>query len=360
MKLSLVPVLVLAFALVSCGGVRERIRAEGGSHTDAFDSRELVDVLPPGRIPSISRPRFESVAKAGEWLTGNEPVVVVDVGADARAYPLAILVWHEVVDDSVGGVPVAVTYAPLCNAAVVFDRRLAGATESFASSGKLYRSDLVMVDRRSTSLWTQLDGRAVAGPAKGATLAQVPSQIASLDEFSSAYPNGAVLARPEGSGRAYGFDPYAGYDSRTQPFGGFFALPPDHRMPSMERVVGIAGDARTYAYSSLRSRRVIEDRLDGRDIVVLWSSGVRSALDDVRMSRGRDVGQTGVFYSVAGSRRLHLSASETGFTDTETGSTWDVLGVATAGPLRGRRLEPVAHVDAFWFAWAAFNPAAIP
>src|SRR5207244_1272411 len=107
------------------------------------------------------------------------------------------------------------------------------------------------------SLWTQLDGRAVAGPAKGATLAPVPSQIASFEGFRSSYPQGAVLARPQASARSYGFDPYAGYDSRTEPFGGFFALPTDGRLPAMERVVGIFSSLRSYPYRSLRSRRVL-------------------------------------------------------------------------------------------------------
>src|SRR5437867_852851 len=170
----------LALAPAGCGGVREQIRADGAPSSFRFDARELVDVLPPGRIRAIEHPVFESGAKAAaDGLQAEEPVVVVVIGEDARAYPVAILVWHEVVDDVVGGVPVAVTYAPLSNSAIVFDRGVAGRTESFASSGKLYRSNLVMVDRRTKTLWTQLDGRAAAGPLKGATLGVVPGQIAS-------------------------------------------------------------------------------------------------------------------------------------------------------------------------------------
>jgi hypothetical protein len=285
-------------------------------------------------------------------------VIVVAVGDDARAYPLAILVWHEVVNDTVGGIPVALTYAPLSNAAIVFDRRVAGRTESFAASGKLYRSNLVMADRGTKTLWTQLDGRAVAGPAKGTTLTMLPSQIASLEAFRAAFPAGSVLARPEDSGRGYGFNPYAGYDSRTAPFGGFFALARDRRLPSMDRIVGVSmsGDAEAIRYRRLQRERVVAARVGGGDVVVLWQPGTRSALDTADISRGRDVGSAGVFRPVAAGRHLDLSAAADGFRDAQTGSTWSVLGVAIGGAMRGQRLEPVPHTDAFWYAWAAFYP----
>jgi len=353
-------VCVLAVSLAGCGGVREAIRAQGVPASNRFDARELLDVLPPGRIPAIERPSFESGAQASrDWLTsGEEPVIVLAIGDDARAYPLAVLVWHEVVDDIVGSVPVAVTYAPLSNAAIVFDRRVGGRTETFAASGKLYRSNLVMADRRTTSLWTQLDGRAVAGPSKGATLRPIPAQITSLAEFRLAYPTGGVLARPADPGRLYGFSPYAGYDSRTAPFGGFFAPASDPRLPSMDRVVGVSsgGEAAAFRYRRLRTERILAGRIAGGEFVVLWQPGTRSALDTDDMSKGRDVGSAGVFRPVAAGRRLDLAAAPGGFRDRQTGSTWSVLGVATAGALRGQRLEPVSHADAFWYAWAAFYP----
>jgi hypothetical protein len=347
--------------LAGCGGVREQIRAQGVASANRVDARELVDVLPPGRIPAIERPSFESGAQATrDWLkSGEEPVIIVAVGDDARAYPLAILVWHEVVNDTVGSAPVAVTYAPLSNTAIVFDRRVGGRTEAFAASGKLYRSNLVMADRRTKTLWTQLDGRAVAGPSTGASLTPIPAQIASLAEFRAAYPTGGVLARPADSGRVYGFSPYAGYDSRTAPFGGFFAPALDRRLPAMERIVGVSegGVAAAFRYRRLRSERILAGRNAGGDFVVLWQPGTRSALDSGDMSKGRDVGSAGVFRPVAGARRLDMEAAGDGFRDRQTGSTWSVLGVATGGALRGQRLEPVPHADAFWYAWAAFYPA---
>jgi uncharacterized protein DUF3179 len=280
------------------------------------------------------------------------------VGTESRAYPLAILVWHEVVDDVVGGVPVAVTYAPLANAAIVFDRRVGERTESFAASGKLYRSDLVMFDERTKTLWTQLDGRAVAGPSKGAGLTRLPSQLVSLGTFRAAFPGGAVLARPSVDSRGYGFNPYAGYESRTRPFGGFIALRPVPGEEPMTRIVAFLDGARplAYPYERLRAKPLAVARAGGEDLVVFWRPGARSALDTARIRDGRDVGQTGVFRARARDERLDFEATADGFRDRQTGSTWNLLGVSTAGPLKGTRLDAVPHVDTFWFAWTAFYP----
>ena len=356
MKSRVLVLSVLAASLAACGGVRDRIAALPVPAPARFDARELVDVLPPGRIRPIDRPSFEQPAAAAAWLQPEEPVVVVSVGPDARAYPLAILVWHEIVNDTIGGVPVAVTYSPLTNAAIAYDRRVEGRTESFGVSGKLYRSNLVMADRRTTTLWTQFDGRAVAGPSKGATLRVAPAQIASLSAFAEAFPTGGVLARPPASGRAYGFNPYAGYESRTSPFGGFIARAPDRRMPQMERVVGVAGvEPRAFRYRTLRGRGVLTFDQAGRGGVIFWEPGVHSALDTADMSEGRAVGSSGVFD--AGSYGAFEPDAATGaFRDIKTRSTWNVFGVATAGPLAGERLTPIPHVDTFWFAWAAFYP----
>lgn len=347
----------LAVALAGCGGVRDRIASFPAAGSTRFDARELIDVLPPDRIRSIDRPSFESPAAARTWLQPEEPVVVVPVGPDVRAYPLAIMVWHEIVNDSIGGVPVSVTYSPLTNAAVAFDRRVGGRAESFRVSGKLYRSNLVMADRRTTTLWTQLDGTAVAGPSKGSRLSPVGSQIASLSAFSEAFPTGSVLARPMASGRAYGFNPYARYDSRTQPFAGFIARSPDRRLPQMDRVVGVSvgAEARVFRFKTLGDQHVAAATLAGRSVVTFWDPGARSALDTADISEGRAIGSTGVF-DPGTTGAFFFDGRTEEIRDLATGSIWNVFGVATAGSLKGKRLTPIQHVDTFWFAWAAFHP----
>lgn len=349
---------VLVVGLAACGGVRQRLADRSASTDAAFDAIELIDVLPPDRIRSIDRPRFDQVALADEWLKPDSPVIVVEVAGDARAYPLAVLVWHEIVNDTVGGRPLAITYGPLYNAALVFDRTIDGRADTFGVSGKLYRSDLVMYDRRTRSLWPQTLGRAVRGPLSGRRAARIPAQMSSLGEFAAAFPHGRVLSRETGFDRAYGFNPYEGYDGRAGPFPGFFSIRTDRRLPAMERVVGIpaGSEARAYPYRLLSERRVVHNAVGGRDLVLFWRAGTRSPLDTPALTRGRDVGSAGVFASVLGGRKLDFEADAAGFRDRQTGSSWSVLGVATAGPLAGQTLERVDHLDSFWFAWAAVSP----
>jgi hypothetical protein len=335
------------------------MRARPGPASTVFDAAELVDVLAPDTVPAIDRPAFEAPDEAAAHLQPEVPVAVLEVADDVRAYPLAILVWHEIVNDLVGGVPVAVTYAPLSGGVLAFRRTVAGRVLSFGGSGKLYRSNLVMYDRATRSLWPQLRGEAVLGPLRGASLERLPIQIGSFGDFRDSYPDGRVLSAATGAARVYGATPYAGYDSRPTPSDSFFALAADRRLDAMERVVGVSTGAGStaYPYTALRSSGVIYDRIGGEEVVVLWREGTRSASDAPLIADGRDVGSAGVFVPGVDGKRLDLAPTPGGFLDRQTGSTWSVLGVATGGPMAGKRLLPVDHVDAFWFAWAAFVPA---
>jgi len=263
-----------------------------------------------------------------------------------RAYPLAILLQHEVVDDVVGDVPVAVTYSPIANAAIVFDRRVRSLTLTFASSGKVYLSDMVLFDRETKSLWPQMIGASSAGELKGEALRVVPSQLSSFGDFVRAYPNGRVLARP-GSG-TYTSTPYPDYDSRSQPYAGFFGGHLDTRLPAMARVVGVG--ARAYPYATLATHGNPALVSEG-DLVIFWGGSARSPLSSSTIAEGRVVGSSGVFRSGA----RHFSAAGGTIKDRETGSTWSLDGIALSGPLKGAELPEVPHLDAFWFAWAAFH-----
>ena len=319
-----------------------------------FNPRYLVDVLAPGDIPPVVQPSFGSSGSAADWLGLDSPVLVVGVGADVRAYPLAILLQHEVVDDVVGGVPVAVTYSPIANAAVVFDRRVRSLTLTFASSGKVYLSDTVLYDRETKSLWPQMIGASSAGELKGERLAVVPSQLSSFGDFVRAYPSGRVLARP--GSVTYSSTPYPDYDSRLQPYAGFFGGKLDTRVPAMARVVGVVdgGVGRAYPYATLATRGNPAVVGDG-DHVIFWGGSARSPLSTQTISEGRVVGSSGVFRPRARGRALHFAVVGGAIKDRETGSTWSLDGVALAGPLKGTQLPPVPHLDALWFAWAAFN-----
>jgi hypothetical protein len=313
---------------------------------------------PPDGIPALDRPTFITPKEADQWLGLKEPVLAVSVGDDARAYPLQILIWHEIVNDTVGGRPVAVTYCPLCNSGIVFDRMIRGKVYDFGTSGRLYKSDLVMYDRQTHSLWAQMEGRAIVGDLAGATLAVLPSNTLAYGAWKEFYPHGKVLSKETGVSRRYGQNPYAAYDSPDSlPF--LFSGDLDWRLPPKERVVGVRlnGAARAYPFGQLAKRNVVHDSVNGQPVVVFYRPGVLSALDQSEIAASREVGATAVFSPVIDRISLTFEAVEGGFRDRNTGSLWNLLGHAVRGSMAGKRLKPIQHVDAFWFAWVAFNPA---
>ena len=312
---------------------------------------------PPDGIPPIDEPLFLP-AEDVPWLADDEPVIALSLDGEHRAYPVQIMVWHEIVNDTAGGRPVAVTYCPLCNSALAFDRRLGDRVLTFGTSGKLYLSDLVMYDRQTESLWSQLEGRAIAGVLTGEQLERIPVQTVSWEQWRDAHPDGWVLSRETGAERDYGRNPYVGYDeAASDPF--LFDADADPRLEPKERVLGLGDpeDPVAVPLAVLADRRVLELEVAGRDVVLWAAQGLRSALDAEDIAEGRELAATGVFLSEVDSRTLTFRADGPGtFVDDETGSTWDVLGRAVSGPLTGTELEPAGHVDTFWFAWAAFHP----
>ncbi|MDP8977433.1 MAG: DUF3179 domain-containing protein [Actinomycetota bacterium] len=312
---------------------------------------------PPDGIPPIDAPVFEGVAAARGWLQPRDPVLVVDLSGEARAYPLAILTYHEIVNDVVAGEPLVVTYCPLCNSGLVFQRTVDGEVLDFGTSGRLWNSNLVMYDRSTRSLWSQFSGEAIVGDRLGTRLERVPMQIVALSEFADRWPDGRVLSRDTGHDRPYGTNPYVGYDSAEAP--ALFDGETGGALPQMARVVTTGGrsDPVAVAWRVLRRERVVADTVGGQPVVVLWAPGTASPLDSASISEGKDVGATGVFRPIADGRRLTLvPAGEDRFRDEETASTWTVLGEAVDGPLTGTQLDRVAHDDTFWFVQYAFRP----
>jgi hypothetical protein len=321
--------------------------------------REIQSGGPPkDGIPALDHPRFETVAAAGRWLKPVEPVILLDrAGDDARAYPLQILIWHEIVNDRAAGVPVTVTFCPLCNTSLVYDRRLGGRVYDFGTTGRLYKSALVMYDRQTESWWWQVSGEAIVGDMTGTRLNVLPSQIISFETFRSAYPRGKVLSRDTGLSRAYGRNPYQGYDDiNASPF--LYSGPRDSRLRPMERVVTVSAGTDDVAYPFLVIEKMgaVNDRVGGMPVVVFHLRGTASALDQGTVASGRDVGAGAVFSPVVNGRTLTFRVRSGQFVDDQTHSTWSVVGRATRGPLAGRQLRPVAHGNHFWFAWAAYRP----
>lgn len=323
-----------------------------------IDPDELISGgPPPDGIPAIDAPAFER-ADTVDWLEDNEPVLSLTVGGETRAYPLRVMTWHEIVNDVVGGVPVAVTYCPLCNSGVAFERTVTDhGVLSFGTSGLLYADNLVMYDRQTESLWPQLTGEASIGELTGTTLVAIPMGTVAWREFVTADPTARVLSQDTGFDRPYGTNPYSGYDDPEGDL--LFGLPEDldTRLPVKERVVGVVDGTQSVAVvrSSLLGKDPLEVTIGSRHLVVWHRPGQASALDADTIAGGDDIGTVGVFVPVLDGERLHFEADGAGFRDRETGSSWNVLGRSTAGPLKGAELEPYQHLDTFWFAWASFH-----
>ena len=333
----------------------------GGSGDDAPEPLVDVDEIrsggpPPDGIPPIDEPRFVATAEA-DFLADNEPVIALEIDGDARAYPVQILTWHEIVNDTVGGVPVAVTYCPLCNSALTYDRRVDDRVLDFGTSGLLWNSALVMYDRQTESLWSHFTGTAVVGELTGTELETFPSATVPWGLWRDEHPDGLVLSQDTGFNRSYGRNPYPGYDDvNSRPF--LFEGEVDGRYTAMTRLVGVEidGEALGVPLQTLRDDRVVAAAVGDTDVVVFWQPGTASALDTADIANGDDVGATGVFLPVIDGQELTFAATDAGFVDDQTGSTWNLLGTALAGPLAGQQLAAIAHVDTFWFAWGAFRP----
>lgn len=321
----------------------------------AVPLREIEPGGPPrDGISPIDAPRFVA-ADAADWLADDAPVIAIEIDGEARAYPLEILIWHEIVNDVVAGQPVVVTFCPLCNASLAFSRVVDGRTLDFGTTGWLRMSDLVMYDRQTFSFWQQLSGEGIVGELTGARLTEVPSAIVAMAAFREAHPEGRVLSRDTGHWRSYGRNPYVGYDRIDD--NPFLAVG-DGRLAPMQRVLAVRGDGwqRIYPLRLFQDRDLIQEQVHGVPVLVIGGRQVRSALDAGSIDEGRHVPT-----AIAFDRRIDGEALDFVFDgqtlrDRQTDSRWSRLGRAEHGPLTGRALTPLPGGVHFAFAWLAFNP----
>ncbi len=318
---------------------------------------EILSGGPPrDGIPPIDHPSFVEISDANDWIDDKEPVISLEIDGVTRAYPLQILTWHEIVNDELAGVPVAVTFCPLCNSAIAFDRRLDGVVYDFGTSGSLRYSDLIMWDRQTESWWQQLTGESIIGELAGRKLEFLPASIISWSDFKAANPSSQVLSKDTGHPRDYGRNPYAGYDQADRPPFLYDGIP-DGRLLPKERVLAlsISGADIAFPFSVLEVEGAVNRTVGGQDVAVFFKKGTLSALDSGTIANSRDVGATGVFDPNLDGRKLTFRSEGGTILDQETGSEWNILGQAVKGDLTGSTLAPVVHANHFWFAWAAFK-----
>lgn len=334
--------------------------------TDYQKSSVSIDEIltggpPRDGIPAIDLPEFVGTDSAEAWLQDQEPIIALVVNEEARAYPLQILMYHEIVNDVIAGVPVAVTFCPLCNASIVFEREVgqAGSRKilDFGTTGRLRKSDLVMYDRQTESWWQQFTGRGIIGTYVNVELVRLPSQIISFGEFKTAFPSAQVLSRETGFSRPYGNNPYRGYDAiDSNPF--LFRGDVDPRLPAMERVLSIRSENETQLIplAQLADRSLAHLNVDERPIVVFSASVASSALDAGKIAESRKVPSAAAYLAKVDDQSLTFKFLDGTIVDEQTGSLWNAFGRSTEGKLSGAQLEQLDDGVHFAFAWLAFEP----
>ncbi|MBM4427978.1 MAG: DUF3179 domain-containing protein, partial [Chloroflexi bacterium] len=268
-----------------------------------------------------------------------------------------ILMWHEIVNDTVGGEPLMVSFCPLCNTAIAFKRTFNGQVLDFGTTGRLRYSNLIMYDRQTETWWQQATGDAIAGEYTGAQLEFYPAAMISWNDFKTQYPNGKVLSRETGYARNYGANPYFGYDDINQtPF--LYDGSTPNQLPPMARVLTIDrnGETTAYPYDVLGEVKVINDKVGDLEVVIFWTEGTASALDANSIADGRDVGAAVAYSRVVDGVVLDFEFKDGKTFDLQTGSEWNILSQAIAGELQGKQLNPVVSINHFWFSWAVFKP----
>jgi len=257
---------------------------KNGFDNHTIDLKEIRTVISRDQIPAVHDVKYEKASRDNS-IGEREPVLTVEIaGAEPRAFPIRYLMFHEIANDTVGGVPIAVTYCPLCNSGMVFDRRVDGRTLSFGVSGKLRNSDMVMYDRETETFWQQAVGQGIVGTYADTKLTQLPAWMESWAEFKARNPDGLVMKAPRPSS-PYGQNPYRGYDSQDRPYAQFYSGEnPPHGVPALMRVVRVGDHAWTLARLQ-ESAPVTE-----AGVVISWTAGQASAMDTGTINNGKDVG----------------------------------------------------------------------
>ncbi len=331
------------------------------STISSVDFSEILSGGPPrDGIPPIDSPEFVAYEQADEWLADQEPVILFEHNGAAKIYPLQILMFHEIVNDTVADLPVAVTFCPLCNASIVYERTVDDTVLDFGTTGRLRNSDLVMYDRQTESWWQQFTGVGIIGQYTDINLVERPSQIVAYGVVKAEYDNAMVLSKDTGFRRPYGNNPYRGYDNiDSSPF--LFRDATDPRLPPMERVLGIPVDGGNVVvpFQLLRDQALLYLEGTKTPIVVIANSQVKSALDKEQIAESRDIPSAAAFMAELDGEIVELEIVEGNIKDKQTGSVWNSFGQATNGKLKGQRLKQVDRGVHFAFAWLAFDPDAV-
>ncbi len=294
---------------------------------------------PKDGIPSIDNPKFVEVLGAS-FILDSDTVIGLEINGEAKAYPLSILVWHEIVNDDVGGTPVAVTYCPLCYTNQVFERIIDGQVVEFGTSGKLYNSNLVMYDRLTDSYWSQALGVAITGELTGYELKRIPFDVITWGGWKAIHPDTLLLSTDTGHLRSYSVDPYGDYYTDRRII--FPVDNADDRMHPKEIILGFhEGNVyKAYKQSDVENSKAINDQVSNTPILLtsIYSENARA------------------FERTVDGKVLDFEYSDGKLIDSQTNSEWNYEGLATLGTMKGTQLTRMPMDPGFWFEWVAFHP----
>ena len=358
----IIPIVVISIALAALSVslqsefVPQTTFANSGKSDDA-DSSELVlmetngvkhlislDKIkgggpPKDGIPSIDNPIFAGILDSN-FMSDSDIVIGLDINGETKAYPLFILVWHEIVNDKVGDTPVSVTYCPLCYTSQVFERIIDNQEVEFGTSGKLYNSNLLMYDRLTESYWSQALGMAVTGELSGYQLDLVPFDLITWGDWKTLHPDTLVLTTDTGHIRSYATDPYGNY--YTEPRIMFPVEHSDDRINPKEIILGFHQNDiyKAYKQNDIESNIVINDSIGKTPIMLvsLFSQNSRA------------------FERIIDDDILDFVYSNDKIFDSQTNSEWNYDGLAISGEYEGRQLNRMTIEPGFWFEWVAFHP----
>ncbi len=340
-----------ALLAIACSDAESPLQEpEGGSLLACSIPRSRIFNGGPGRdgIPSLTRPEVVP-AEQSQFLLDTR-VLGVEINGEARAYPLPIMWWHEVVNDTLGGEPVLVTYCPLTGSGLAFDPVVGGRFLNFGVSGLLFENNLIMFDRQTESLWNQLLLGAQCGPERDSELSRIPVVETMLGGWVERHPQTTVVTTNTGFSRSYGVYPYGNYRELNNSETLFPSSPWGEELPPKEKVLGIHEDRSSVAYpfgvlKSLGAAVALNDSVGDLAVLVTYQGGYQTA-----RAFDRTVHDQTLTFSVVDSTAFTL-------VDAETGTEWNALGVAVAGPLEGSRLTAVADAYLlFWFSWSIYYP----
>ena len=337
----------------------------GSAARSEVKTYEIITNLPKDAIPAILDPQFVGAAEADAVGINQdfEQVIGLSINGDSRAYPINVLSAHEIVNDVVGGVPVAVTWCLLCFSGIVYAREINGREFTFGVSGKLVMNNLVMYDHQTDSLWAHIIGQAIKGEMAGTTLEIVPATQTDWATWKGLHPETQVLEK----GTRYFYDGYTSYylSGRAGVYG---ETNRDDRLETKELVVGVlfGGEAKAYALRGLAEQPVVNDTVGGTEVVVVfdplsgtgwvYSRKVSEAQLRILIGSSQEVMEDRVLTFRAESGFAEQGA-EAVLVDEETGTRWRAFtGEAIAGPLAGAQLRQVPSNYAFWFAWNDYHP----